>query len=425
MGKYKLVNGVLTDTTRSFRNDRPVTIITEPAELIALGNEYPQDIHIPVATAVAIESYAEVVKPIEKNTPEEVRDSLIDRLANLFGKYETPIGLLSKFYKLSEYNLNIIIDDSGSMSTPVDDVLLSNASSEYMASNYCKHFANRKMTRFEEAEDRVHLMFDYLAYIPTGLIKVFFMNRPDELIFDRNQYQSIEQFLTEAHNSIRRAFYNAPSGGTPTMRVMRKAMSTTIPVCHYLFTDGVPSDCSTQELGKYLETRANAHLNPITFVSCTSEDSECEWMKEIEESGPLMAEVDDYNSELKEVRHDQGPFMPYSKGIWIMCLLIGAINPYDLDAMDDSMPFTKYTFDNFIGRTLTDKEYQNYWSGHPKHNDYNYNAFSTEQKHAKQIDPNLVLNTHYNTTPSYTTAQPYTTSQYKPKKSFFKSLFKF
>jgi hypothetical protein len=68
-----------------------------------------------------------------------------------------------------------------------------------------------------------------------------------------------------------------------------------------------------------------------------------------------------------------------------MCLLVGAINPNDLDAMDDSRPFTKFTLENVMGRGLTPQEYYRYWSEHPTSREYDYNRFATEQKHAADL----------------------------------------
>ena len=40
-------------------------------------------------------------------------------------------------------------------------------------------------------------------------------------------------------------------------------------------------------------------------------------------------------------------------GYWIICQLVSAINPTDLDAIDENMPFTKSTLDNVLGRVHT------------------------------------------------------------------------
>jgi hypothetical protein len=376
MGKFRMVNGIMVDTSKVNTSQvAPMAIVTTPDELAEVSTEFGSTFAIPVATAVAIENYTDDVAFTSKfHQPGLNYEAMLDQLSALFAKYEVPIGLLAKLCELSDYNLSIVIDDSGSMNESTDS-LVSGAYADQ----------KRQMTRWEEEEDRLHLMIDFLAYIPTGPILVTCMNRADQFNLTRDG-KTPEQFLSEGHSYIRRMFTKPPGGGTPTMAVMRRTLTSAFGrTSHYLFTDGVPSDCSTDDLGRYLAQRPNAESNPLTFVSCTNVDSEAEWMKEIEEIGPFMAEVDDYEAELKEVRHDQGPTFPYSKGLWIMCLLVGAINPNDLDAMDDSRPFTKFTLDNILGRGLTPQEYIRYWQGHPKGKEYDYNRFATEQKHATDL----------------------------------------
>jgi hypothetical protein len=388
MGKFKMINGVMVDTSKVQTTQvTPMAIVTTPDELVEISSEFGQTFAIPVATAVAIENYTDDITFTSKFHQSGLNyEQMLDQLSALFAKYEVPIGLLSKLCALSDYNINIVIDDSGSMNEKTDS-LKSGAYTEFMKQYFRDTYADltKQMTRWEEEEDRLHLMIDFLAYIPTGPILVICMNRSDQFNLIRDG-KTPDQFLNEGHQYIRRMFTKAPGGGTPTMAVMKRVLSSAFGrTSHYLFTDGVPSDCSTDDLGRYLAQRPNAQSNPLTFVSCTNVDAEAEWMKEIEEIGPFMAEVDDYEAELKEVHHDQGPTFPYSKGLWIMCLLVGAINPHDLDAMDDSRPFTKFTLENILGRGLTPQEYSKYWTGHPKAKEYDYNRFAIEQKHAAEI----------------------------------------
>lgn len=388
-----MINGIMVDTSKVATEQIPLAIVTTPDELSEVSMEYGATVPIPIATAICIEKYTDDPTFTDKfHQPELNYEQVLDQLSLLFAKYEVPIGLLAKLCVLADYNLNIVIDDSGSMCR-FTDTLKSGAYTDYMKQYFKEKNANlnEKMTRWEEEEDRLHLMIDFLAYIPTGPIKVICMNRTDQFVLERNG-KTPEQFLTLGHSYIRRMFESPPNGVTPTLKIMKRALSeaseTSGLTSHYLFTDGVPSDCSTDELGSYLANRPNPQNNPLTFVSCTDVDFEAQWMKEIEEIGPYMSEIDDYKAELNEVRHDQGPSFPYSKGLWITCLLVGALNPHDLDAMDDSRPFTKYTLENIMGRGLTSQEYTKYWSGHPKSKEYNYNNFSTQQKHASELIKN-------------------------------------
>ena len=46
--------------------------------------------------------------------------------------------------------------------------------------------------------------------------------------------------------------------------------------------------------------------------------------------------------------------------------LVAAMNPDDLDAMDESIPFTKFTLDNLLGVVSNDESYQHYFDCYVK-----------------------------------------------------------
>jgi hypothetical protein len=50
-----------------------------------------------------------------------------------------------------------------------------------------------------------------------------------------------------------------------------------------------------------------------------------------------------------------------SAGFYLVCTLVAALNPTDLDALDESVPFTKKTLDNLLGRELSGEEYGHYF----------------------------------------------------------------
>jgi hypothetical protein len=99
----------------------------------------------------------------------------------------------------------------------------------------------------------------------------------------------------------------------------------------------------------------------MTFISCTNEDEQVEWMKDAEEVVPYCSESDDFNDEAEEVLHDQGAALPYTKGFHLVCRLVAAMNPDDLDAMDESVPFTKATLDNLLGIVHNEESYRYYF----------------------------------------------------------------
>ncbi len=129
------------------------------------------------------------------------------------------------------------------------------------------------------------MIFDIIAYIPTKGIQMTFMNTSTVLDFVQAG-KAPEAFQAEAHQKISEAFCHLSMGRTPTRRTLERgfrdaAVHGEIPTTHYLLTDGCPSDCSVGELVKLINKRQNPERNPITLISCTNVDSECEWMKEV------------------------------------------------------------------------------------------------------------------------------------------------
>ncbi len=315
-------------------------------------------------------------------------DAVVDKIGEEFAKYETPIGMINKLLTIRDRHLNFIIDDSGSMSWD-SDVLLKDATPYVLRKR--DPGATRVMTRWEEAEDRLHIMIDLLAYIPTKPIKISFLNSSHVIHLTRNDLTP-DEFKNEAHLQITAAFTTPalakPTNGTPSYRALEHAFATTSePSMHYFFTDGVPSDRSPEDVADLIITRKNADKNALTLISCTNTDSDTEWMKLVDGKAPFCAEVDDFGDEKEEVLKKQGPGLPYTRGLWILCQLAGPINPHDLDAMDETLPFTKSTLDNVLGRILTAKEYQYYFERNPSASFYMdvYERFLTEIKPARAI----------------------------------------
>jgi uncharacterized protein YchJ len=110
-------------------------------------------------------------------------------------------------------------------------------------------------------------------------------------------------------------------------------------------------------------------------------------MKDAEEIAPYCSESDDFKDEAEEVLRDQGAALPYSKGFYLVGTLVAAMNPDDLDAMDESVPFTKATLDNLLGIQHNEESYRHY-----------FNCFMESQNMRRIEGPsdNLKKNTRWN-----------------------------
>jgi hypothetical protein len=312
----------------------------------------------------------------------------VDNLGKFFAEYEVPIGLINKLLILSEYNLNNIIDDSGSMNGTTDSD--SSTLGSYMKQKMGVKNEKIQLNRWQEAENRIHCHLDILSYIPTQKITFRFLNRSDVIVLDRDKNKTPEEFTRDAHEKISQAFKKLPDGVTPIYSRLKKSLSESSgKTMHYVFSDGepTPSDGTIQDVIDLVKNRKDPQNNPITMLSCTDNDKEVEWFKLLDEVGPWTSELDDFEDEKREVLAKQGPALPFSKGLWLICALVAAISPFDLDNIDEGVPFTKNTLDNILGRVLTDVEYKHYWDNNPNSHKYQniYSYMIKEQDFVQNI----------------------------------------
>jgi len=303
-------------------------------------------------------------------------DEMVDKLGAILNKYEVPIGLMNKLMMLSELqSLEFIIDDSGSMMCNSDTV-----NPQTGAPN----------TRWQEAHQRLKEMIEILAYVPFNQVGIEFLNRKDRISLTRNG-RSPEAFLQDAYTQVDQNFARGPSGTTPYLEKIQESIlrGKGASLGRYFFGDGVPNGgiMAQREIVNLLKHRENPQGNPVTFISCTNEDAAVEWMKDAEEAVPYCSESDDFGDESREVLRDQGAALPYTKGFHLICQLVAAMNPDDLDAMDESVPFTKATLDNLLGIIHNEDSYRHY-----------FNCYSKAQKARKIEGPgdNLKKSTRWN-----------------------------
>jgi flagellar motor protein MotB len=294
-------------------------------------------------------------------------DTAMDSIGEILSKYEVPIGLMNKLLILSQYDiLEFIIDDSGSMVQFSDTI---------------HAVTGKSMTRWEEAQSRLLEMMELLAHLPFQTICVFFLNRPTKLTFVRQGRSPTILYQTIMVPQINAAFTSQPpQGSTPFLEKLQSSFQTHQgkSVARWFFGDGVPNggDAAQDKITQLLQQRNQPENNPVTFISCSNDDNEVLWMKDAEEVAPYVSEADDYIDEAYEVLKDQGTALPYTKGFHLVCQLVAASCPDDLDAMDESVPLSKPTLDNLLGLQHTETAYR-----------YYFDAFLTAQKNRTVEQP--------------------------------------
>ncbi len=407
--RYEVVDGMLQRDTQQLGESSPYYPSAPPlyAPLVALnqpgqyeavdGIELPQDVSRAMNRIKAPE-FSRGFEVRGRHIENIGGELLLNQLIDLFEHYNIPLGMLDKLIKLKQYNLNFIVDDSGSMKKKSDAPM--RIAHPWVQQGWqwdrVKH-PNQMMTRWQEAENRLHIMIDLIAYLPGAKLKFYFLNNPDHEFTLVNQGQSPKEFAEMAHKAVSDKFATiVPTYTTPIKRSLEKSLKDASrqkkPTMHYLLTDGKPTkaDEETQEAIDEVQDliyHRNPERNPISLLSCTNADHEVEWLKETEERTPFASETDDFGDESCEVATDQGPAFPFTYGLWVISQLVGAINPDDLDAMDENMPFTKFTLENILGRNVTAKEYAYYFNFNPHAKLYLdlYDSFAGVEGHAKTI----------------------------------------
>jgi hypothetical protein len=343
--------GVFVPTTSVINSDKALPIVSSMADHEMLSEASVtsggQEIPLAESTSATIEMMQEPEISLEAGmTP----DTMVDELGAIMNKYEVPMGLMNKLMMLSEFDsLEFILDDSGSMTLVSDTV---------------NPVTKRPNTRWQEAQQRLKEMMEVLAYVPFNQIDVVFLNRTDHVVLKRNG-RDPASFLADANRQIDKVFARGPAGTTPVLEKMQDSFinGRGRSIARYFFGDGVPNGGvqAEREITRILCARENPAGNPVTFISCTNEDAAVEWMKDCEEVAPYCSESDDFGDEAREVLRDQGAALPYSKGFHLICCLVAAMNPDDLDAMDESVPFTKATLDNLLGVVHSSESYKHYF----------------------------------------------------------------
>jgi len=385
---YKEWKNKLTDggdktavANAGFANPNALPVVSNMNDHMKMNEDLGVDVPLAESTDATIEMMQEPEISLEAGMQP---DEMVDALGAILGKYEVPMGLMNKLIMLSEFDsLEFIVDDSGSMQ---------------MTSDTINPVTKKHNTRWQEAHQRLKEMVEILAYIPFQQIGIEFLNRKDRIALKRNG-MAPKQFLAGSFDQIDAQFSRGPYGTTPALEKLQESLlrGQGASIARYFFGDGLPNGGSRaiNEIVQIVKNRVDPAMNPITFLSCTNEDEAVEWMKDAEEVAPYCAESDDFGDESREVLGDQGEALPYTRGFWLICQLVAAMNPDDLDAMDESVPFTKQTLDNLLGIQHNEQTYRYYFDCFVKNQQKRIIGIDRETGHQKRSDL-LKKNTRWN-----------------------------
>ncbi|CAF1285378.1 unnamed protein product [Rotaria sordida] len=251
------------------------------------------------------------------NSLQETNEERMSKFQYLVDRYEINREFATRLRGLEGYEIVFIVDDSGSMNTPLGDI-----TGPY----------DRNPTRWDELRQTVSIVVDIASvFDPTG-VDIFFLNRQP-----MRNVKNAEQLIP--------VFAIPPSGPTPIVRILRQILQEKQlevqerKLLILIATDGVPTDDNGQHDTKTLEhalrhERKPINRIPVTIIACT-DDNECigylnNWDKKI----PNIDVADDYRSEREEIHKAQGKDFPFSFGDYVVKVLMGAVDNW-FDTLDE------------------------------------------------------------------------------------------
>ena len=230
------------------------------------------------------------------------------KIRQLISEYEIDNLFSEKLDILSNFETVLIIDDSGSMNTPL---------------------ANSKhLTRWEELKEVVRIVIRIATIFDDDGIDINFLNRQN--------YENVKNLATVDY-----ILNEQPYGLTPLNRVLEEVLSkyqnSAKPVLIVIATDGIPTDnMGYQDLKNFKNTLKNKNHSQfyVSFLACSDQECDVGYLNKLDKKIPNIDTLDDYQSELKEVKSAQGKKFKYSFGDHIVRLLLGPLCT-ELDKLDE------------------------------------------------------------------------------------------
>ncbi len=301
----------------------------------------------------------------------------------IFREEKIPLGLMEVLIecagddKDNKVDVHIKVDDSTSM----------NGRSNLLRSKVTPHMLDemkgkRDVTRWDEAQDRIHKFINLLSFVPTGPITLSFLNNSRVTVIkridDKNNTISLEDFIRNAHDQIRKHFSGLrPDGYTPIYDNLVKMLNTSSrKTINYILTDGEPNTPTDsrlrevfnteQEIGmikKLLQERKNPENHPVAILCCS--DQPLTWLDEISHY-KYFAAIQNLDEDMRVVTTNQGQHFINAdnmKGLWLMRNVAAAIN-CELYSVHRPVPLSKSTLELLFGRVYSEHDYRTYFSAH-------------------------------------------------------------
>ncbi|CAF2510985.1 unnamed protein product [Rotaria sp. Silwood2] len=236
--------------------------------------------------------------------PYEPTTIIDDRLRELTLKYEIRQELGEYLRKLEEYEIIILCDDSGSMTTTVDGT---------------------DRTRWDELCHIVKIVLEIGVIFDSSGVDIYFLNRRS--VHNVTDPQTVNQI-----------FAKLPRGYTPLVTALEHIFRLPATrrggdkkVLVFIATDGASTDdkgnINVQDLEYLMNEGRQTETTHVMFLICTDDPTCVDYLNEWKRIMKNVDVTDDYKTEREKIRQCHGLNVPFSIGDYIVKALVGAIDP--------------------------------------------------------------------------------------------------
>eukprot|EP00931_Biecheleriopsis_adriatica_P099061 TRINITY_DN7331_c0_g1_i1.p1 TRINITY_DN7331_c0_g1~~TRINITY_DN7331_c0_g1_i1.p1 ORF type:complete len:340 (-),score=59.49 TRINITY_DN7331_c0_g1_i1:132-1151(-) len=241
----------------------------------------------------------------------------LQQLQAILNSFEVSIAEANDLVALEDYEIVMIVDDSGSMTLPA-------------APPAQRTLGQVNRSRWEELKDTVSLVVDLGACFDVSGLDLFFLNKG-----------ILPGVKSSKDPRLLQYFNSGPERGTPLTATLRKVVDMCggeKPVLLFIFTDGEPSEgkkAFERELKRVVKKQSTPHTFRVQIMACTADEDAVGYLNDIDKQFSEIDVTDDYYSEMQEVLKKARTRNRFTRGDWCMKAMLGPVNA-KFDAWDET-----------------------------------------------------------------------------------------
>ena len=226
-------------------------------------------------------------------------------------KYRIHPEMAQKLLTLNKFEIVVVIDDSGSMNTPIE---------------------GKQCSRWDELREIVKIVVEIGIIFDTNGVDVHFLNSPETLKIKNPQ-------------EVDRIFDVDLCGYTPMVSTLKKVFKSDLArvgrdkkLLVIVATDGEPTDYEGNEdlnrFEKVMKETRNQETTFVSFLLCTDVPRYADLFQHYDASMRHVDVIDDYETEKAKVRERMGENYRFEYGDYVVKALIGSIHS-EIDEIND------------------------------------------------------------------------------------------